>query len=85
MFALAGGQAYAQTEDFKRLSALHDEMLASYRARKFGQAKALATMAASLAAEETGGLYRYYQKRLADLEDLDLGPAWTPMIALDEK
>ena len=49
VYALAGGQAYAESEDFKRLSSLHGEMLTSYRARKFNAAKALAVAAEPLA------------------------------------
>jgi adenylate cyclase len=85
VYALAGGQAYAGSEDFKRLSGLHEEILAAYRARKFGAARALAVAAEPLAPQEVAGLYRYYQRRLADLADLELDVAWTPMIALDEK
>ena len=85
VFALAGGQAYAEGEDFKRLSALHEEMLTAYRARKFAAAKTLALSIEPLAPREIGGLYRYYQRRFADLADLELDVAWTPMIALEEK
>jgi len=38
-----------------------------------------------LVGAETGGLYRYYQKRFIDLEDLQLDSSWTAMITLDEK
>jgi hypothetical protein len=31
------------------------------------------------------GLYRYYEKRFGGLAERDLGEAWVPMIALDEK
>jgi len=85
VFALAGGQAYAEGEDFKRLSALHEEMLTAYRARKFAAAKTLALSIEPLAPREIGGLYRYYHRRFADLADLELDVAWTPMIALEEK
>ena len=85
VYALAGGPAYAETEDFRRLSALHDEILAAYRARKFAEAKRLAAEASQLAPGEVGGLYRYYQKRFGDLAGHELTDAWVPMIALDEK
>ena len=85
VYALAGGDAYAATEDFRRLSALHDEILSAYRARKFAEAKRLAVETEALAPEEIRGLYRYYQKRFGDLAQLELSEAWVPMIALDEK
>lgn len=85
VYVLAGGKVYAETDVFKRLSALHEEMLAAYRARKFSEAGALAATAATLAPREAKGLYRYYRRRLADLGELELGAAWTPMIALEEK
>jgi len=85
VYALAGGEAYADSEEFCRLGALHEEILAAYRARKFSEAKALALRAASLAPQEVRGLYHYYEKRFADLAGRDLDHAWMPMIALDEK
>jgi adenylate cyclase len=85
VYALAGGEDYAGSEDFKRLSVLHEEMLTAYRARKFAEARTLAIAGEKLAPEEVRGLYRYYQKRLRDLDDLDLDHAWTPMITLEEK
>ena len=60
-------------------------MLTAYRARKFAAAKTLALSIEPLAPREIGGLYRYYQRRFADLADLELDVAWTPMIALEEK
>ncbi len=85
VYTLAGDQAYARGEDFKRLSGLHEEMLAAYRARKFTSAKTLAAAAEPLAPREIAGLYPYYQRRMADLAALELDVTWTPMIALDEK
>ncbi|HTR14586.1 MAG TPA: adenylate/guanylate cyclase domain-containing protein [Roseiarcus sp.] len=85
VYALAGDDAYAGSEEFRRLSALHDEILSAYRARKFAEANRLAGEAARIAPEEVMGLYRYYQRRFADLAEHELGEAWVPMIALDEK
>jgi len=85
VYALAGGGAYAAAEDFRRLSALHDEILSAYRARKFAEAKRLAAEIEALAPQEIRGLYRYYQKRFGDLAELELSETWVPMIALDEK
>ena len=85
LFALAGGQAYADSDAFRRLWALHDDMLAAYRAGKFGQARKLAEDAAALAPAEVSGLYGYSVKRFAALEAEPLPEDWAPMIALDEK
>src|SRR5271166_393374 len=81
VYALAGGDAYAAAEDFRRLSALHDEILSAYRARKFAEASRLAVETEALAPQEIRGLYRYYQKRLGDLAQLELSDAWDAMIA----
>jgi hypothetical protein len=85
LYALAGGLTYAESEPFRRLSALHEDMLAAYRARKFGAAKQMAEEAALLAPPEIVGLYGYNVKRFAALESVPLPDAWAPMIALDEK
>ena len=85
LYALAGGQAYAESELFRGLLALHEEMLAAYRARKFAAARRLADEAAALAPAEVVGLYGYYVKRFAALDAETLPESWAPMIALDEK
>ena len=46
LYALAGGPAYAESEEFRGLLALHEEMLDAYRARKFAAARRLADEAA---------------------------------------
>ena len=85
LYALAGGPAVADSDGFRRLAALHEDMLAAYRARKFGQARAIAEAAAPLAPAEVAGLYGYSIRRYAALEAEALPEGWAPMIALDEK
>ncbi len=85
LFALAGDQADAQSEEFQHLVALHDDILKAYRARNFLAAKQMAADAAQIAPAEVAGLYRYYQKRFASLAEQELPESWAPMIALDEK
>ncbi|RBP11398.1 adenylate cyclase [Roseiarcus fermentans] len=85
LFALAGGPAYAESDDFRRLAALHEDMLAAYRARKFAAAQTLAQEAAPLAPAEVAGLYGYCLRRFAALDAQALPESWAPMIALDEK
>jgi adenylate cyclase len=85
LYALAGGLSYAESDAFRRLSALHEDMLAAYRARKFDAARQAAEQAAPLAPAEIAGLYDYYVKRFATLAADWLPESWTPMIALDEK
>ena len=57
LFALAGGPSYADSDAFRRLSALHEDMLAAYRARKFDEARGIAEEAQRLAPGEVRGLY----------------------------
>jgi adenylate cyclase len=85
LYALAGGLAYAESEAFRRLAELHEDMLAAYRARKFAAAGAFAAEAATLAPAEISGLYDYNLRRFAALDADALPESWAPMIALDEK
>ncbi len=85
VYALAGGQAYAESDEFRSLLARHEDMLAAYRARKFAAARQMAEDAAPLAPDELRGLYHYYQKRFAELAGRELPDSWAPLIALDEK
>ena len=85
VYALAGGQAYAESDEFRSLLTRHEDMLAAYRARKFAAARQMAEDAAPLAPGEVRGLYHYYQKRFAELAGRELPDSWAPLIALDEK
>jgi adenylate cyclase len=85
VFALAGRAAYAASEEFKTLSARHGEILAAYRAGRFGCATQLAADAAKFAPLDIQGLYYFYEKRFAELAESNLPDSWVPMIALDEK
>jgi adenylate cyclase len=85
LYALAGGQSYASSEEFQHLRALHEDILKAYRARRFTAAKQMATDAAHLAPADIRGLYHYYQKRFEELGQHELPESWAPMIALDEK
>jgi hypothetical protein len=57
LYALAGGQAYARSDEFQHLLALHDDMLIAYRARNFVAAKQMTADAAQCAPAEVIGLY----------------------------
>ena len=85
VYTLAGGHAYASTEDFLHLSGMHEDILKAYRARRFAAARQMAADAEPLAPEKIRGLYVYYQTRFAELAESELPEAWTPLIALDEK
>jgi adenylate cyclase len=85
VYTLAGGQAYAESEEFQHLRALHDDILKAYRARRFAAARQMAADAAQLAPADIRGLYHYYQKRFEELDQHELPETWAPMIALDEK
>jgi adenylate cyclase len=85
LFTLAGGEAYAASEEFQHLRSLHDDILKAYRARRFAAAKQMAADAAHLAPADIRGLYHYYQKRFEELGQHELPDSWAPLIALDEK
>ena len=85
VYTLAGGEAYAGSEEFQHLSALHEDILKAYRARRFAAAKQMAGDAVHLAPANIRGLYHYYQKRFGELSEHELPETWAPMIALDEK
>jgi adenylate cyclase len=85
VFALAGDQAYAESDEFRQFLARHEDMLAAYRARKFATARQMAKDAEPLAPADARGLYRYYEKRFARLAKEELPEGWAPLIALDEK
>jgi adenylate cyclase len=85
VYTLAGGQLYAESEEFQHLRALHDDILKAYRARRFAAARQMAADAAQLAPADIRGLYHYYQKRFEELDQHELPETWAPMIALDEK
>ena len=85
LYALAGGPDYAASEAFRRLLALHENMLAAYRARNFALAARISEEAAALAPAEVQGLYVYDLKRFSRLSAEKLPEGWAPMIALDEK
>ena len=85
LYTLAGGQAYAASEEFQHLRSLHEDILKAYRARRFAAAKQMAADAAHLAPADIRGLYHYYQKRFEELGQHELPDSWAPLIALDEK
>ncbi len=72
VYTLAGGQAYAQSEEFQHLQALHEDILKAYRARRFAAARQMAADAAHLAPADIRGLYHYYQKRFQELDQHEL-------------
>jgi adenylate cyclase len=85
VYTLAGGQAYAESEEFQHLRALHEDIVKAYRARRFAAAKQMASDAARFAPSDIQGLYHYYIKRFDELDRRELSESWVPIIALDEK
>ena len=85
LYALAGDPVYADSDAFRSLSALHEDMLAAYRARRFAPARQMAEKAAPLAPPDVRGLYEYYARRFTALDDEALPESWEPVIALEEK
>jgi adenylate cyclase len=85
LYALAGDQALAASDDFADLTRLHAAMLAAYRNRDFADAISMAKEAAALAPAAVRGLYSYNLRRFAHLAESAQDPDWRPLIALDEK
>ena len=67
IFAIAGDDALARTVAFRDWRAAHDEMLEHYRARRFGEAAALATRLSAQVAPSWRGLYMRLENRYAAL------------------
>jgi adenylate cyclase len=86
VYALAGDEDYAKTASFEALAQQHDEMLAAYRAGKFGVAAAKAAAAGRHAPSDVKGLYDiYYKERFAGLAAADIEEDWEPVLALETK
>ena len=85
LYALAGDQALARSDEFADLSRRHAAMLSAYRNRDFADAVAMAKEAAARAPEAVRGLYSYNLRRFAQLAETTQDPDWRPLIALDEK
>ena len=85
LYALAGDQAVAASEEFAQLSRLHAAMLSAYRNRDFADAVAMAKEAAPRAPDAVRGLYAYNLRRFSQLAETAQDPDWRPLIALDEK
>jgi len=85
LYALAGDQALAASDEFADLSRLHAAMLAAYRARDFAGAISMAKEAAARAPVAVRGLYSYNLRRFTQLAESAQDPDWRPLIALDEK
>jgi len=85
LYALAGDETLAASDEFANLSRLHAAMLSAYRNRDFADAVSMAKDAASLAPVAVRGLYSYNLRRFTQLADSAHDPDWRPLIALDEK
>ncbi len=85
IFAIAGDDALARTVAFRDWRAAHDEMLEHYRARRFGEAAALATRLSAQVAPSWRGLYMRLENRYAALAGAPPPEDWTPAWILGEK
>ena len=85
LYALAGDQGVAASDEFADLSRLHEAMLAAYRSRDFEGAISMAKEASARAPVAVRGLYSYNLRRFAQLAESAQDPDWRPLIALDEK
>jgi adenylate cyclase len=85
VYALAGDAAYAASGEFRSLAAAHERMMALYRRREFGAARALAHELQARAPPAVSGLYGFNIRRFAKLEASALSESWEAVLALDEK
>ena len=85
IFALAGDAALARSAEFVALAERHARMMACYRTRDFAGAAALAQMLAPLAPAPVRGLYAFQKRRFAALAEREPEPAWSAVLALEEK
>ena len=85
IYALAGDAALARSAEFADLAERHRQMMARYRARDFTGAGALAEALAPLAPAPIRGLYAFQQRRFAALAASEPPPAWSAVLALEEK
>jgi len=84
VFALAGGEAVAQSAAFAELSAVHERMLAAYRAGDFVPAALLAKQARGIAPARLHEFYGFHERR-CDALARARPDGWTPVAVLEEK
>jgi adenylate cyclase len=85
IYALAGDAALGRSAEFAELAARHALMMELYRARNFAGAGELAQTLAPLAPAPVRGLYAFQQLRFAALAASEPPPAWSAVLALEEK
>ena len=85
VYMLVGDEKVAASEAFKRHESVHKEMLAAFRARKFGRAVALAEESETLASDEIRGIYNFYRGRFGEYVAVPPGEDWSPILKLEEK
>ena len=81
---LLGQPDVAESEEFQRLAATHDNMLRAYRARDWRRAKTLAE-ACQAVRPDLGRLYAVYLERIAEFEHAPPGADWDGVYIAKEK
>ena len=84
IYSLYGGGEMAESEDFRKFRAQHDEMLAAYRSQKWDEAEALI---AGLRQQENSNqvLYDLYMDRIAEYRANPPKPDWDGVYVAESK
>jgi adenylate cyclase len=85
IYALAGDAALGRSAEFAEFAERHAQMMALYRARDFAGAGEFAQTLAPLAPAPVRGLYAFQMRRFAALAASEPPPAWSAVLALEEK
>lgn len=85
VYALAGDEKMAASEDFLGLADAHARMMALYRRRDFAAARDLARLLEPRAPAALRGLYQFHARRFAALAEAAPGADWRAVLALEEK
>ena len=84
VYALLGDETLAKTDAFQKFAALHDQMLAAYRARKWDEASTLMTECVALR-PDLAALYHLYATRIGFYKEHPPEPGWTGVWVAKEK
>ncbi|MBL27536.1 MAG: adenylate/guanylate cyclase domain-containing protein [Rhodospirillaceae bacterium] len=86
IFALLGNPEVANSTEFQTFKAVHEEMLAAYRAQRWLDARRKLTEARTLCAPwEIEGLYDLFEERIDAFEEASPGPDWDGVFVATSK
>ena len=85
IYGLFGDADEAKTEAFQKWQAVHDDMMAAYRAREFEKATDLAKECKEISGDKGRELYEIYEERMSSLIGQDLPKEWDGTIEAERK